>query len=186
MVVAINCRHAHEHCSCLLGKYCCTKNCWCPAAGLLRWVSTNMPSVTPAQVAWVPGSSAAAGAAGKGPRNGPTQTLSSLRDMQNTIYSGAIIQIFVGCSTMIKRRGFQRMHSLCDFLSPTVSTPYLQYLVIARSKIIVIWGLQVQNSSSFSNWESFMVLQSITGTWRITQKPGGDKLLLPQASFQLS
>lgn len=52
-----NCKHAHECCSCLLGKYCCTKSCWCPAAGLLRWVSTNMPSVTPAQVAQAPGSS---------------------------------------------------------------------------------------------------------------------------------
>lgn len=78
------------------------------------------------------------------------------------------------------------MRSLRDFLSPTVSTPCLQYLVMARSKIIVIWGLRAQNSGSFSNWESFMVLQSVTGTWGITQGPGGDKLLLPQASFQLS
>lgn len=122
----------------------------------------------------------------KGPRNGPAQALTSMGEVQSTIYSGAIIQIFVGCSAMIKQRGFQRMRSLCDFPSPTVSTPCLQYPVMARSKIIVVWGLRVQNSSSFSNWESFMVLQSVTGAWGITQGPGGDKLLLPQASFQLS
>lgn len=78
------------------------------------------------------------------------------------------------------------MRSLCDFPSPAVSTPCLQYLVMARSKIIVIWGLRVQNSSSFSNGERFIMLQSLTGMWRITQGPSGDKLLFPQASFQLS
>lgn len=79
-----------------------------------------MPSVTPAQVARAPGSGAAAGAAGKGPRNGPAQALTSMGEVQSTICSGAIIQIFVGCSAMIKQRGFQRMRSLCDFPSLTV------------------------------------------------------------------
>lgn len=114
------------------------------------------------------------------------RALTSMGEVQSTIYSGAIIQIFVGCSAMINQRGFQRMHSMCDFPSSTVSTPYLWYQVTARSKITVIWGCWVQNFSSFSKWESFMVLQSIIGMWGIIQGPDRDRLFYPKVLFHLS
>lgn len=108
------------------------------------------------------------------------RAVTSMGEVQSTIYSGATIQIFVGCSAMIKQRGFQRMRSMCDFPSSTISTLYLQYQVTARSKIIVVWGRWVQNLSSFSKWKSFMELQSIIGMWGITQGPDGDWSFLPQ------
>lgn len=143
----------------------------------------NMHFVTRGQAARVPGLLLFSRSSGERDEKHPPRkprALTSTGEVPSTIYSGATIQIFVGCSAMIKQRGFQRMRSMCDFPSSTVSTPYLQYQVTARSKIIVVWGRRAQNSSSFSKWKSCMVLQSVTGMWGITQGPDGDWLFLPQ------
>lgn len=69
-----------------------------------------------------------------------THALTSMGERQSSVYSGAIIQIVVGCSALIKQRRFQRMHSMWDFQASTVSTLYLKYQMTARSKIIVVRG----------------------------------------------
>lgn len=144
--------------------------------------TTKRHAVTLAQMALGPAR------AGQQERQGKSPRMSSLRatrpdlegEVQSTVYSGAITQTFAGCSAMIKQRGFQRMRSVCDSPGFAVSTPRLQYQVTARSKIIVVRGRQGQNSSSFSKWKGFMVLQSTAGMWGITQGPHGDQRSLPQ------
>jgi len=128
----------------LLEKYCCIKKTLLVASSWPFKISIkNMHFVTFGQMARVPRlllfSRSSRERAEECPPCKP-RALTSTGEVQSTIYSGAIIQIFVGCSAMIKQRGFQRMRSMCDFPSSTVSTLYLQYQVTARSKIIVVWG----------------------------------------------
>lgn len=79
------------------------------------------------------------------------RALTSMGEVQSTIYSGAIIQIFVGCSAMINQRGFQRMRSMCDFPSSTVSTPYLWYQVRARAKLLSFGAAEYRTWTAFQN-----------------------------------
>lgn len=141
VVLTVNC--VDECCSCLLEKYCCIKNLLVASSWSFKISIKNMHFVTFGQMARVPRlllfSRSSRERAKECPPCKP-HALTSISEVQSTIYSGAIIQIFVGCSAMIKQRGFQRMSSMCDFPSSTVSTPYLQYQVTARSKIIVVWG----------------------------------------------
>lgn len=161
MLVVVTANRVDERSSCSQEKYRCMKNYWWPAAGLPSYVPKTRTPWHRVGRHGCRGAGGSAGAAGRGAKDDPPRkpcALTSTGEVQSTIYSGAIIQIFVGCSAMIKQRGFQRMRSVCDFPSSAVSTPHSQYQVTARSKIIVVWGRRVQNLSSFSNWKSFTVL----------------------------
>lgn len=158
MVVVINRKHADECCSCLLGKYCCMKNCWCPAAGLSRWVSTNMPSVTPAQVARAPGSALQQEQQGRGPGTNAD------------VLRGSAEHYLFRCNNTNLCGLFRndKMKRIPKNAFPVwLPKPHCKHTMFVISsdgqKQNCHLGPQVQNYSSFLTWESFMVLQSVIG-----------------------
>lgn len=148
MLPVVTVSRAGEGCSCSLEKTALHKNLLVASSWPFKRSIENMHFVTFGQMARVLSLLLFSRSSGERAEECPPRkprVLTSVGEVQSSICSGAIIQIFVGCSAMIKQRGFQRMQAVCDFLSSTVSTPCLPYQVTARSKIIVVWGHRAQS-----------------------------------------